>query len=366
MKYYIIAGERSGDLHSSNLMKGIKSADATAVFRGVGGDYMIAEGLSVFKSYHEIAFMGIWEVIKNLLVISRILKETKNDILTYKPDAIILVDFGGFNMKMARFAKENKIPVHYYISPKIWAWNTGRAKGIKKYVDHMYCILPFEKTFYKQFDYEVDYVGNPVCDAVYSFIPNPNFKTEQKLDHRPVVAILAGSRYQEVSVMLDTMLDIIPEFSQYQFVVAAVSNLPAQLYDSVKAKGVKIITDQTYDVLSVSHAAIVTSGTATLETALFRVPQVVVYKTSGLTYSLAKYAIKVKYISLVNLIADQPVVRELIQSEFNKELLSTEFKKIVEGKGREEVFAGYEKVINILGGKGASERAGELIVRYLK
>jgi lipid-A-disaccharide synthase len=362
MKYYMIAGERSGDLHASNLIKAIRAKDAQAEFRAIGGDYMSHEGVNLYRHYKEIAFMGIWEVFKNLNRINKIFETTTKDIQVYHPDVLILVDFGGFNMKMARFAKEKGIKVYYYISPKIWAWYTSRAYKIKKFVDRMFVILPFEKKFYERFSCKVDYVGNPVCDAVYAFQPDPFFKEKHGLSNKPVVAILAGSRYQEVKAMLNTMLKVIPALPQYQFVIAGVSNVDVSLYNQVERSGGVVITSGTYDILHIARAAIVTSGTATLETALFKVPQVVCYSTSLLTY-----LIKVKYISLVNLIADKLVVNELIQKDFTQKKILEEIRRISEdGSGRNKIMEGYKLVIDELGNPGASEKTATLMLQYLQ
>jgi lipid-A-disaccharide synthase len=366
MNYYVICGERSGDLHASNLCKELKQLDQNAQFRGIGGDYLAGIGVTLFSHFKDIAFMGFWEVFKNLGAINKILEKTKADILSYKPDVLLLVDFGGFNLKIAAFAKAHGIKVYYYITPKVWAWNQGRANKIKKVVDKMFVILPFEKDFYKKFDFEVDYVGNPVFDAVAGFQPDPEFLSRHKLEGKQLIAVLPGSRKQEVEETLHYMVSVLPSFPEYTFVVAGVSNLPSLYYENFKREGrVAVVFDETYDLLSHAKAAVVTSGTATLETALFDVPQVVVYKTSALTYNIARLVITVKYISLVNLIAGYEVVRELIQSDFSPSNLISELKKILHGRERQEQLNGYQKVKEILEGPGASKRAAELIVSYL-
>lgn len=367
MKYYIIAGERSGDLHASNLVKALKGQDSQAVFRGIGGDYLQAEGVSLLFHYQEISFMGFLEVISNLSAIKKALKKCKEDLSKYQPDVLILVDFAGFNLRVAKFAKENNLKVFYYISPKIWAWNQNRAFRVKQLVDRMFVILPFEKDFYRKFEYDVDYVGNPVYDAIGAHSPNPEFKIQNTLSDKPVIAILPGSRKQEVLSMLDIMVNIIPYFKDHEFVIAAVSNLPRSFYEPFNKKGIKVVYDQTYDLLSVAETAVVTSGTATLETALFEVPQVVCYRTSGFTYTIAKMLIKVKYISLVNLVAGEEVVKELIQKEFTQENLINELNKITGDKiNRDLQLEGYKKVKSILGSIGASEKAARLMIGYLK
>jgi lipid-A-disaccharide synthase len=367
MRYYLICGERSGDLHSSNLIKAIKERDTEASFRGVGGDYSVAQGLSLFRHYKGIAFMGIWEVFRNLFKIGRIFKETKQDILEYQPDALILVDFGGFNLRMAAFAKANRIPVHYYISPKVWAWNVKRAYKLKERVDHLYCILSFEVAFFKKFGMEVHYVGNPLADAVAQFNPNPDFTRKHSLTDTPIIAILPGSRVQELKHMLGVMLQLVDRFPNYRFVVAGVSNLEAELYQSCRDKGLLVLNDETYDLLWHAHAAVVTSGTATLETCLLNVPQVVVYKTSALTYFIGKWFVKVPFISLVNLIAEKKVVTELIQDTFTIHSTEHELNAIAsEGQSRQTMLTEYVEVKQRVGDPGVSGRVADLLVTFAR
>lgn len=371
MRYYIVAGERSGDLHASNLMKSLLNEDEQAEFRFWGGDAMQAVGGTMVKHYRETAFMGIWEVITNLRKIFGFIKECKEDILHYQPDAVILVDYAAFNMRIAKFIKKQgfSFPVYYYISPKVWAWNTQRAYKIKANVDKMFVIFPFEVDFYQGFDYRVDYVGNPLLDAIQAFSPNKQFREENDLPlEKPLIALLPGSRKQEVTKILDKMLIIRKEFPAYHFVIAGVSNLPKEFYEPfARLESVSIIYDQTYDLLSQAEAALVTSGTATLETALFGVPQVVVYKTSALTFWVGKLLIKVPYISLVNLVADKEAVRELIQKDFNPVSLQNELQAILRGgEKRSQILADYAELKSKMGDPGASEKAGKLMWRYLK
>lgn len=368
MKYYLIAGERSGDLHASNLIKSLKNEDANAEFRFLGGEMMESAGGTRYRHYQEISFMGFWEVFSNLATISRNLKDCKEDLIKYNPDVLILVDFSGFNLRVAKAAKAAGIKVFYYISPKIWAWNQSRAHKIKKLVDKMFVIIPFEKEFYKKFNFEVDYVGNPVLDSIHDFVPNPNFRKDNQLDDKEIIAVLPGSRQQEVVQMLHYMINVVPVFRKYQFVVAAVSNLSEEYYEMFnRDKDLKMVYEQSYDILANAKAAIVTSGTATLETALFNVPQVVCYKTSGFTYFIARMLIKVRFISLVNLIVDKAIVKELIQDDFIPRNLVDELRKITEN---EEVIkeqkAGYAQLKEILGEVGASDKTAKLIVSYLK
>ncbi len=367
MKYYIIAGERSGDLHGANLIKALKGRDADAEIRFWGGDYMKAAGGELVVHYNEIAVMGFWEVLKNYAKLRKFINFCKKDVVSYQPDVLILIDFAGFNMRIAKHAKQKGIKTFYYISPKVWAWNQKRALKIKATIDRMFVILPFEKAFYKKFDYEVDYVGNPLLDAIRDFKPNTDFIKNNKLGVKPIIAVLPGSRKQEIDNILDIMLTISSQFTDYQFVVAGIKNIPTELYAAAgSVKNVKIIFDQTYDILKNAHAAIVTSGTATLETALFEVPQIVCYKTSSLTYQISKRLIMVDYISLVNLIAGKAVVKELIQDDLNAKNLREELDFIIgDGAKREEQLKGYQEIKVTLGDEKASENLSKLIVGYL-
>lgn len=367
MKYYLIAGERSGDLHGSNLIKGIRANDPDAQFRGWGGDMMEAEGMHLVTHYKDTAFMGFLEVVMNLRTITGFLKKCKADITDYQPDALILIDYPGFNLRIAAFAKARGLKVFYYISPKVWAWNQKRAWKIKANVDHMFVIFPFEVDFYKKYDYRVDYVGNPLMDAIAAFTPDPDFRKSNSLDDRPIIALLPGSRKQEIIGMLNAMLTTQKHFPQYQYVIAGVKNLPSSLYDQYLAGGkATIVYESTYDLLSVAKAALVTSGTATLETALLKVPEVVCYRTSAISYALAKRLIRIPFISLVNLILNKEAVRELIQDELNEAELVKELKRILPGgEGHAQQVRDYEQLARQVGGPGASQRTGALIVGYL-
>jgi len=366
MKYYLVVGERSGDLHASNLMKEIQKVDSKADFRFFGGEQMQAVGGTLVKHYQEMAIMGFLEVLLNIRKIARFLKECKNDILAYKPDVVILVDYAGFNMRIAKFCKAQNIKNYYYISPKVWAWNTKRALKIKQNINQMFVIFPFEKDFYKQFDYQVDFVGNPLLDAIRAFKPNPNFFEENKLDkNKPIIALLPGSRKGEVGNVLPLMLSTYPHFKEYQWVVAGVKNLSEKFYEGCHQQGIKVIYDQTYDLLSNAHTALVTSGTATLETALFNVPQVVCYKGGWVSYQIAKMLIKVPYISLVNLILNKQTVRELIQSELNTSNLLEELGKTLKGDSREAILTDYHTLHQMMGEAGASETTAKRMYQYL-
>jgi lipid-A-disaccharide synthase len=367
MKYYIIAGERSGDLHASNLIRSLKEEDTMAEFVGVGGDYMKNEGATLHMNYRDISFMGFAEVLQNLAKISKALKTCKKNIEDARPDVLILIDFAGFNLRMAKFAKEKGIKVYYYISPKIWAWKQSRAYKIKALVDQMFVIMPFEKDFYAKFGYtKVDYIGNPLLDAVTTFKPDSNFRSKAGVSDK-IVAVLPGSRRQEIREMIKRLPVIAAMLPGHTFLVAGVSNVEANIYAPLKGiENIRLFTDQTYNILSVAESAVVTSGTATLETALFKVPQAVVYKASFFTYYIAKWLIKVPYISLVNLIAGKKVVNELIQKDFNPKTVVAEIQSLSEGGNRRnEVMKDYEELRILLGEPGASKKAAKLMREYL-
>ena len=369
MTYYLIAGERSGDLHGANLIRAIRRRDPEAHCRAYGGEQMQEAGATLVRHYRDMAFMGFWEVAKNLGTIRRILRECQADLLAHRPDVLILIDYAGFNLRMARFAKQHGIRVFYYISPKVWAWNQRRALKIKATVDRLFTILPFETEFFAKYEYPVDYVGNPLLDALADFRPDPVFRQTVGLDDRPLVALLPGSRRQEITSILPVMLAATRPFTDYQFVVGTVSNLPDTLYDRFLSgyPGVRRVSDSAYDLLHVATAALVTSGTATLETALLNVPQVVCYKTTGLSYAIAKRLIAVPFISLVNLIADHEVVKELIQNELTPGQLATELRAVLpEGTRRDKQLAGYADVQKKVGGPGASDRAGTRMVEAIQ
>lgn len=369
MKYYIIAGEASGDLHASNLMKQIFQKDPNAEIRFWGGDLMQNTGGTLVKHYRELAFMGFAEVVKNLKTILGNIKFCKRDILNFKPDAIIFIDYPGFNMRIAKWAKPLGIPTHYYISPQIWAWKEGRIKAIKRDVDHMYVILPFEKDFYEvKHNYKVNFVGHPLIDAIHNR-PNVNrekFLRDNNLDQRPIIALLPGSRKQEIEKMLSEMLSVVDDFKDYQFVIAGAPSQEFSFYQTfLKKEQVHFISNKTYDLLSVAHAALVTSGTATLETALFKVPEVVLYKTSNVSYQIAKRVINLKYISLVNLIMDQEIVKELIQEECSYKFIKEELSKILDVNNRKSMLKNYDLLEEKLGREGASAKTAEKIINSL-
>jgi lipid-A-disaccharide synthase len=365
MKYYIIAGEASGDLHASNLMKELNALDNQANFRCWGGDLMEQQGANLVKHYRDLAFMGFTEVIMNLKTILRNIDFCKEDILKYKPDVLILVDYPGFNLRIAKFAKQQGIKVFYYISPQIWAWKQSRVHTIKKVVDKMFVILPFEKDFYKKFDCEVDFVGHPLLDAVANYQTQPSTLTINT--NKPIIALLPGSRKQEIKTMLPIMLSLVNKYTEYTFVIAAAPSQNKTFYDEfTKGLDIQIVFNQTYQLLQKSHAALVTSGTATLETALFNVPEVVCYKGGAISYTIAKQLVKVKYISLVNLIMDKEIVTELIQNELNEKNLKKELDKLLQPATRTEMLNNYSVLKQMLGGAGASKNAARLMLEYLK
>lgn len=368
MKYFFVAGERSGDLHASNLIKALIQNDREATFRGFGGDYMQSAGMQLLLHYNKMAFMGFLEVFRNLPAIRRYMQQCKQEVLKFRPDALILIDYAGFNLRIARWAKEQGIKVFYYISPKVWAWNQKRALKIKASVDHMFVIMPFEQEFYARYDYKVDFVGNPILDAIRSFEPDPEFQEKEGLAEKPIIAILPGSRRQEIESMLVFMLELIPAFPSYQFVVAGIENMPREYYTAaLEHPEARVVFDKTYSLLSHSKAALVTSGTATLETALFEVPQVVCYKTSWVSYQIARRLIKVEYISLVNLIAAKEVVRELIQENLNATQLRNELAAIIPGGTKRPLqLQAYKDLKEQMGEGSASETTAALILQYLR
>lgn len=363
MKYYLIAGEASGDLHGSNLIKQIRQLDAAADIRCWGGDLMEQAGGKVVKHYKELAFMGFVEVVMNLRTIFKNLDTCKQDILAYKPDVLVLVDYPGFNLRIAEWAKQQGLKVVYYISPQVWAWKEGRVKKIREIVDKMLVILPFEKDFYRKWDYEVEYVGHPLIEAVKAAqeaSPAPRFS------EKPIIALLPGSRKQEIKEKLPVMLSMARYFPEYQLIVAQAPSLDDSfIQDFTNAyPNVSVVKNQTYQLLLQSSAALVTSGTATLETALFGVPEVVCYKGSPISYFFAKRLIKVKYISLVNLIMDKPVVTELIQHDLTEENLLKELTLILKDTSRrQQMKADYATLWTLLGDGTASRRAAEEVVK---
>ncbi|MFV7235464.1 lipid-A-disaccharide synthase [Flavobacterium sp. ZB4R12] len=370
MKYYIIAGEASGDLHGSNLMKALYKEDPNADIRFWGGDLMQNAGGTLVKHYRELAFMGFIEVIFNLKTILNNIKICKKDIIKFRPDVLIFIDYPGFNLRIAKWAKELGFKTHYYISPQIWAWKESRITEIKRDIDKMYVILPFEKKFYEdKHHFPVEFVGHPLIDAIQNQTPiDPSvFKKENKLDEKPIIAVLPGSRKQEITKMLSVMLSVVDDFPEYQFVIAGAPSQEYSFYENfISNENIKFISNKTYDLLRNATAALVTSGTATLETALFKVPEVVCYKGSWASYQIAKRIITLKYISLVNLIMDEEVVTELIQEDCTTKRIREELKKILESNHRKQLLGKYNVLEAKLGGIGASEKTAKLIVADLQ
>jgi len=362
MRYYIIAGEASGDLHGSNLIKELKQQDTGAEIRCWGGDKMKAAGGDVVKHINELAFMGFFEVVKHLPTILNNISFCKKDILEFKPDVVILIDYPGFNFRLFEFLKQHRFKIFYYISPQLWAWKKGRVKKVKKYVDRMFVIFPFEKEFYAKYGVEVDFVGHPLLDELKSEIRNR--KSESN-----TIALVPGSRKQEISYLLPEYLKVVDDFPEYKFVVTGMSSIGEKFYRNIIGnKKVDLVFDKTYEVLGQSNAAIVTSGTATLETALHNIPEVICYKGSWISYLIINALIdkSIGFICIVNLICGKKVVEELIQANVNKKRMVLELKKVLSDEGRIEIFAGYELLRHKLGEAGASERAASLMIQYLK
>jgi lipid-A-disaccharide synthase len=366
MKYYIIAGEASGDLHGSNLMKALFEKDKDADIRFWGGDLMNAVGGTLVKHYKELAFMGFIEVLMNVSTIFKNISFCKKDIAKFNPDVIIFIDYSGFNLRIAKWAKSQQFRTNYYISPQVWASRASRVQSIKRDIDAMYVILPFEKEFYKKYNYDVHFVGHPLIDAIANRkqVDEASFRKEYKLSDKPIITLLPGSRKQEISKMLSVMLSVVDTFKDYEFVIGGAPSQSFEFYkNSIGDKNVSFISNRTYDLLSISNAALVASGTATLETALFKVPQVVCYKGSNISYQIAKRIITLKFISLVNLIMDKEVVKELIQNDFTTQNLTKELSLILEKSHQEKLFLDYFELEKKLGGAGASANAADLIVK---
>jgi len=369
MKYYLIAGEASGDLHGSNLMKQIKLKDPKAEFRFWGGDKMAEFGGHPVKHIRDLAFMGFTEVLANLKTILNNISYCENDIIEFNPDALILIDYPGFNLRIAKKIKPSGIKIFYYISPQVWAWKQSRVHTIKKVVDKMMVILPFEKDFYQKFNFQVDFVGHPLLDAIQLKTEEEkvSIRKEWNLENKKVVALLPGSRKQEISKMLPIMLQMKNDFPELKFLIAGAPAIDESFYSPFLDSNTHIVYNRTYELLSVADAALVTSGTATLETALFGVPEVVCYKGSKISYHIAKKLIKVKYISLVNLIMDAPVIKELIQDDLNHKNLKTELDLLLNNVNYiQKIKTDFENLRMKLGGGGASEVTANLVLKTLK
>ena len=368
MKYYIIAGEASGDLHASNLIRALKKQDTEADIRAWGGDLMEEQGAKLVKHYRDLAFMGFVEVLFNLRTILKNIRFCKRDIISWQPDVLILVDYPGFNLRIAEFAHKKGLKVIYYISPQVWAWKKSRVHAIKKHVDKMLVILPFEKDFYAEYNYPVEFVGHPLLDALPTESNDEElFREENSLGNKSIIALLPGSRKQEIEKMLKIMLDVVDNYPDYQFVIAGAPSIDDSFYQAIiKDKEVAFVKNRTQELLLVSTAALVTSGTATLETALLNIPEVVCYKGSTISYQIAKRIVDIPFISLVNLIMEKELVKELIQGELTRENLEVELNKILpDGEKRIEILDNYQKLKTRLGKGGASAKAADSIIRFL-
>jgi len=369
-RLYIIAGEASGDLHGSNLIKAMYQKDDTIEIRAWGGDKMEEAGATLVKHFRDLAFMGFAEVIMNLRTILKNIKFCKEDILKFKPDALILIDYPGFNLRIANWAHEQGIKVFYYISPQIWAWKKNRVFKIKKNVDKMFVILPFEKDFYKQYDMDVEFVGHPLMDEIEDFKKTAptfgEFTQKNNLSSKPIIAVIPGSRKQEISKILPEMVHLISKFPDYQFLVGAAPSIDDSFYKTyLKGENIALIRDQTYSLFNLATAGMVASGTATLEAAIFGLPEVVCYKGNALSITIARSIIKVKYISLVNLIMDKEIVTELIQNDLTTKNLEKEIQLLLNPKNREKLAKGYLELRNKLGGIGASQNAANAMLKSL-
>ena len=372
MKYYIIAGEASGDMHAANMMKQLKLRDQEAYFRVWGGDLMAEEAQELAKHIRETSFMGVFAVISHLKTIKANFTYCEEDILNYKPDVLILIDNSGFNLRIAKFVKKSALPtrIFYYILPQAWAWKRKRVHTIQDWTDRRFAILPFEKAFYQSYGYDLDYVGHPILDSIAQRRPElmePSaFRSHYNLNEKPIIALLPGSRKREIRTKLPKMLQVVRHFPEYQFVVAGSETIDQSLYDQYVKDQVKVIFGKTYDILNNAEAALVTSGTATLETALFRVPQIVCYKPGYVTFHLLKRIIKIRYICMVNLILDRKAVQELIEGDLNEQRMVRELKALLAPENRLNMLAAYEELEEKLGGQGASERVAELMIEDLR
>lgn len=370
MKYYLIAGEASGDLHGSNLLKEIKLLDKHAEFRAWGGDLMAEQGADIQKHYRELAFMGFTEVILNLRTILGNLKKCEDDVVEWNPDVVILIDYPGFNLRLAKALKENGLKIFYYISPQVWAWKESRVKKIKEYVDKMYVILPFEKEFYQKHQYEVEFVGHPLLDAINDLpeLDESGFKQNHSLSHLPIIVLLPGSRKQEIKKMLPLMIAAGKKFENYQLVIAGAPSQNKAFYDEVmKADKVPVLFNETYNLMRLASVGLVTSGTATLEAALLDLPQVVCYKGGTISYLIARSLVNIKYISLVNLIMNREVVKELIQDDMTINKMEFELNKILPGElGNKQLKTNYSLLREKLGGSGASEHTAVSMLKTLR
>jgi lipid-A-disaccharide synthase len=369
LKLYIIAGEASGDLHGSNLIKALREQQADLEIRSWGGDLMQKQGAHLVKHYRDLAFMGFYEVVLNLRTILGNIQFCKEDIAAYQPDALILIDYPGFNLRIAKWAHERGIPVLYYIAPQVWAWKENRIHAMKKHIEHLFVVLPFEKAYFEQRHMPVTFVGHPLLDQVsHSTETKAEFQQRNSLSNKPIIALLPGSRKQEIKTMLPIMLEMTTHFPQYQFLVAGAPSHNESFYRSIaRDNAMTVLFGQTSEILRHADAGLITSGTATLEAGIYKVPQVVCYKGSSISYAIAKRLVKIKYISLVNLILDKPAVVELIQNDLNEQRLKSELASLLNaGDRRNEIQRNYEQLHSLLGGPGASKRTAIAMLKILE
>lgn len=367
MRYYILAGEASGDMHGARLVRSIKALDPGANIRAWGGPKMEKAGAEIIKDYSQLAFMGFKEVIKHLPEIRANLSFCKKDLVHFDPDGVVFIDYPGFNLRIAKFSYRKGFQNFYYISPQVWAWKENRVKKIRKYIDKMLVILPFEKAFYAKSDVDVEYVGHPLVDIIAEFQPDAQFRQKYGLDQQPIIAVVPGSRRQEIATMLPVMLSVKHDFPGHQFVVAAAPGIPEDFYRQfMHNKNIKLIPGQIYDLFSQAQAGLITSGTATLEAALFNLPQVVCYRGSNISFRIAKKLVKIRHISLVNLISDKTVVKELIQNDLNPQNLFSELNHLLDSEYRQRIRENYLQLKEKLDRNGASEKAAHLIVNEIK
>ncbi len=363
MKYFLIAGEASGDLHGANLIKAIKQKDANAVFNYWGGDLMQAEANGLLMHYKKVNIMGFVEVILNLSSILKNINTCKKQIEAFNPDVVILIDYPGFNIRIAEFCKSKNIKTTYYIAPKIWAWKENRGKKLEKFVDELLLIFPFEVSYFKKWKVKSTYVGNPLLDAIANHQPDEKFKQDYVINNKPIIALLPGSRKQEINRILPIMMQVITKFSNYQFIIGGAPGLDPEFYTPFLNKQVKVVFGKTYDLMLHAQGAIVCSGTATLETALFNVPQVCGYVANPISYKIARLLVKnIKYISLVNLCLDKPAITELLQNDFTVSNVTNELNAVLKGGNKhEKLMADYAQLKHDLGGIGASTKAANVI-----
>lgn len=372
MKYYIIAGEASGDLHAANMMKQLKLRDPGAYFRVWGGDRMEVEADELAKHIRETSFMGVFAVVRHLKTIKANFRFCEEDLMGFKPDVLILIDNSGFNLRIAKFVKNTGLNtrIFYYILPQAWAWKRKRVHTIQGWTDRRFAILPFEQDFYKSYGYELDYVGHPILDSMAQRKPGlmdlGNLRMEYGLSGKPIIALLPGSRKREIKTKLPKMLQVVRHFPNHQFLIAGSETIDLSLYEQYTEKKVQVVFGKTYDILNHAAAALVTSGTATLETALFRVPQVVCYKPGFVTFHLLKHIISIKYICMVNLILDRPAVQELVEGDLNEKRMIRELRALLEPGNRKRMLADYDELESRLGGEGASERVADLMIEDLQ